>query len=1408
MRDAIRRWLRETHGCGFELLRHFTGSFFDSELTSIPGEWRKVAVGIIAVLLSLSIIITQLYLGRYGALARGGANALALLRAIRGDQLGLITDMMAAMALATVLQWQSLFPSLRDYLALAGLPIRPRQIFMAKGGALLLVFTGFVLVLVGPPALVFASIIDMGRIFPSQFGVTAACLIAMAGGCAFVFFTLLACQGLLLNLLPPRMFARASMTVQAIVFAGTLGGMSLIGRQPTAWWWPSMWFLRLWEAIATGHGNPLPGLAAIFGPILVAAVLYLLSYHRYRRLLLEASPAAPGHLSVPDALRVRAGQGTAPLLDFWIRDPREQAAFSFISKGLARSRIHRLILLAYAGLAIGWITSSALDTPPPSLRNQGVYGLVVMLAPLTLAMLVTVGLRYLFSLPLTLQANWMFQIADREGRLAWLAAVERFVLWCGIAPIFMTGLPAAVAVLGPVRAVAATLLGAGGAWLAFERLFRQWQKLPFTCSYLPGKKPAWLLLVRGMIALMLLGVIGEFLLTSSGDMAAFLALFSFEITVCWWLRKTRRKRWAETALLWEELPEAAVETLELQPAETIVSTPAPKPAGELFSESLVASRGLLPRAWSEEIAGERTSPAAVADTLWEDVRYGLRLIRRSPLFSAVVVLTLTVGIAINATVFTVMSGVAFRPHVYRDPASFVRIIPETRDGRHVREVSYGEYRAWRDRAQSVRQLAAWTNFPALIGDEDASGSFGMAVSCNFFAVDGLDRPALGRLIDAGDCLTPDQAPVAVISERIWHTRLASDPHVVGRVITVNNRPVTVVGVVPDRTAGWTRPASIWIPFTAQSYFDAGRDVLHDDRFLWLMLAGRLAPGYTRQRAEAEFNILAQQSDDRSRRTVVTTTNGSWIEELYLTSDGADLMLIGFFLGAFNLVLLIACANVATLLLARAAGRRKEIAVRLSLGAPRVRLVRMLLTESLLLAAIAGAASACLAWRLPGPLYHAVAAKAPDFPMAPDWQTFAYISAVVLATGVLAGLAPALESIKVNLTGTLKGAAPAEFGGTRLRGWLVSAQVALSMVLIVEAGLFARSEDRNLRGDPGYAPERVVVLPMRFAGPTAVPAAAARLREMASRVRALPGVESVAFSEGVPMIFHQSAEIRPPTRPDASQPVALYNASPDFLKTMGIPLVAGRELQSSDSSAVVISESLATALWRWQNPVGQTFTIPGTGTVTVVGAARNVEPLRIGGSDSPAVYYLGRVHTIENTMSVRVAGNASAAAANLRAVLTRNYPDMVVLARPLRKWIDDITEALWNVVALIALLGVVAAALATSGIYGAVSFAVNQRTRELGIRVALGAQRLDIIREVVIAGGKPVAKGLVVGLWMSVALAAGLRQSVQGSPLRLDTNNPLLYAAAVVLLGAAAVAAMLPPAHRGANADPLEALRCE
>ena len=1403
MTARLRQWLEETHSDTFELVRHFLARFFDTEMGSNPGDWHKVAIGIFASLVSLGIIGFQVYLARFRLLQDAANSTPQLYRAtVREDLIGALAIAMAITAVLTLLQWQSLFPSLRDYLALAGFPVGARQIFLAKFAALVLLFAAFALALSVPLALFFAEVISgHWQENPSGIVITAANFAAMAGGCTFVFFTLLACQGVLLNLVPGRWFMRVSLFVQAALFIATVGALPLVGRQPAhAAWWPPFWFVKLWEAIVKGPASSArPALLAIVLPALVAILSYLLSYHRYRKLLLEAPPAhAGGHWS---------GLGSR-LLELWISNPREQAAFAFTWKTLARSRIHRLLLLAYAGLALGWVIKAALDAPPVSLHDEGMYGLMAVASPLGLAVLMILALRFLFTLPVALQANWMFQTADQEGRAAWLAAVQRFVIACGIAPVYLASLPASIAILGWLRALAVTALGALVALLCFERLFRDWCKLPFTCSYLPGKQPVALMLFRYSVAMVYFAAVPPLLLTASGELAAFLALFT-ALLLFW--RRWRAKRlaqWADAALRWEEAPEADLQALHLGPVEQDVDvTSTPQRAPEMFT-SLVASRGLLPQAWEEEIAEDRRHPSLLLSTFWEDVRYGCRVIRRNPLLSLVVVLTLTVGIGINASVFTVLNGMMLRTHVYKDPASFLRIVPQSRLQRVPRQVSYQEYLSLRDHTRTVRQLAAFSYFPTVIGDDDPGGSVGIAVSCNFFLVDGLDRAIVGRLIDPSDCGAPGQAPVAVIGEKVWHQRFASDPHIAGRVTRVNNRPVTIVGVAPDLTTSWLTPPNIWLPLTAQPYMDSSRNGFTDDVLLWLTLAGRLTPGFSRSQAGAEFDILERQEDrlHPGRATAVTTTDGSWLAEFELYMGARDLFLLAFFLGSFTLVLLVACANVATLLLSRAASRRREIAVRLSLGAPRVRLVRMLVTESLILAALAGAASAYLVCHVPRPLFRYLAPRAPEYPMNPDWRIFLYISAIVLLSGILSGLAPALESVKQDLTSSLKGYASA-LGGGRLRAALVTAQVAMSMVLLVSAGLFAKSEEHTLHADPGYLPQKVVVAQLRFPENTTAAAARVRLDAIAQRMTALPGAHSVAFSDELPMISRTTVELRPPGRADAVQAVDIYTGSPGFFETLGVPILRGREFQPADGLVIVVSRGLARTFWPKEDPLGKSLTLSGV-TAIVVGVAKDVDPVRFGSSENPPIYLMRRVHPNRNVLAVRFDGDPNAGALAVRAALREFDPGMFVVARVLQGWIDQVTEVLWNVVSLIVLLGMVATVLATTGIYGAVSFAVNQRTRDLGIRLALGATRCDIVREVFLSGGRPVMRGLFIGLWLSVGLAASLRQNMSGTPLRLDSSDPLLYAGAALLLAAAAVLAMTGPARRGSKSDPLEALRCD
>jgi len=1407
MIERVRAWLEETHSDNFELVRHFAAGFFDSEMLSIPGEWLKVAVGVLAVLLSAGFLALTTYYQSFNLMERAGLSKARIFLEIRADELGFIAIAAGITALLTALEWQSLFPSKRDCLALAGLPVSARQIFLAKFGALVLMFTIFVLAMNLPWAMEFATTTaGHWEHDPPTIAIITANFAATGGACAFVFFSLLAVQGVLLNLLPARLFERVSLGVQALVLIATLGALPLFDRQPLAPWWPPLWFLHLWEAIIRGPGSMArEGLLAVGIPAAVSVCAYLLSYHRYRRLLLEGKPGRPKTFA--------ARNPGAWLLERWMPDPRQQAAFSFIFKTLARSRTHRLVLLAYAGIAIGAISKGALDMPRPSLRDQGIYGLIVVLAPLALSLLVTAGLRYLFALPESPRANWIFQTADRDGSTAWLLATERFVVWCGIAPLFVAALPATIAILGWVRALAVTALTFLCALLWFEGFFRRWRKLPFTCTYLPGKQPVWLILIRAFAASALLGPAGQLILYCSNDPMAFAALFSFEAALWWRWRSARRKEWTACELCYEENPEATVMTLGLrQPLADGSPLTVAAPHEEAgFRPTLLPGVGLLPAAWREEIREERRHPALFLETLVDDIRFGIRLIRRNPLLSLVVVLTLTIGIGINASIFTIVNAVSLRPHVSRDPETFLRIFPITRLQGTPRAASFAEYAAMRDQNRTLRQIAALTDISVTMGDDDLSDSAGLAVSCNFFAVEGLDRPILGRLFVRDDCSTPGQLPVAVIDEAMWHARFTSDPKIVGRTIRINSRPVVVIGVIPNGTAQWVsyRHAGVWLPYTAITYFNPNHDVFHRDDLLAFDLAARLRPGYTRDEAQVDMRVLEQRQDrlHPGRRSSAMVTDGSWSEEWDLHASARDLMLMGFFFATFTLVLLIACANVATLLLSRAAARRREIAVRLALGVPRIRLIRMLITESVLLAVCAGCASVYLAWRVPLPLYRYLAPRPPEFAMPPDWRTFAYIAAVVLVTGVLAGLAPALESLKVELTASLKGASAWAVGGTRVRGLLVSAQVALSMVLVVEAGLFARSEQRALSADPGYAPGKVVVTYLRFPDNSKAEAASVRLETIAQRVRRLPGVLSVAFSDDLPLLRPQTIELRPPSRRDANQPVDVYTASAGFCQTLGVSIVRGREFTQSDTSGVIVSQTLAKALWPRQDPVGRMLDLPA-GATPVVGVARDIAPMRLGGSDNPPLYKLRQVDARRNVMSVRMEGNVTAGAIAIRSALRETDPDVSVYAMPLQSWIDRITANLWSVASLIVVLGVVATVLATTGIYGAVSFAVNQRTRDLGIRVALGATRWDIIREILLTGGKPVWHGLIAGLWLAVPTAAGLRESVRGSPIRLDNGEPLLYAGAAILLAAAAALAMLGPARRGANSDPLESLRCE
>ena len=1331
---------------------------------------------------------------RYGCLEAGAPSLFCpavdnypaqYLYLVRTDTLWQIGLAMGMTALLTAIQWQSLFPTLRDCLALAAFPVSALEIFWSKLAAVVLAFAAFVLAMNVIPSIVFAWISSSRwQAHPSIAAHAFALFASASAGCVFVFFGILALQGLLLNLLPPRLFERVSIFAQAVLFTANVAALPFLWHQPSAAWWPPNWFLSLSRY----------ALYATAGAPLLATITYLLSYHRYRRLLIEIpqrnrAPRSGALLKWPAALT--------------IKDPREQAVFSFLWKTLTRSRVHRLLLQVCAGLAIAWMIGArdlrGGDTAP------------VLLIPLAVSVFLIAGLRYLFSIPCELRANWIFQTAESEGRPSWLRGVDRFVVCCGLVPVYACSVPAAIVVFGVWQALRVTILGFFLALVVYEFLFRDWLKVPFTCSYLPGKRQPVHLILMAFGALSYLGAAALAIHTFAVGWAPFAAAFPLVFGAWRWMRQRRTASWPEAALVYDDVPEPAVETLQInfergsiedfQPAVEVPAKPTPF--------------------WSS-LAEEERDPAPFFRLagLAEDFRFGLRLICKNWRLSATIVATLALGIGMNVSVFTLLNAVAFRPRV-PDPGSFVRVSPlHTGDGMsQYGAVTDDEYRAYRDSARSLRSVAASYRASVTLETDRSSTVPAMLVSCNFFEVFGTQHPRYGRFFRPDECTAMGQAPVAVITEEVWRDRYGSDPQILGRTISVNDQRLSVIGVAPAQSAARINGAAVWMPYTMQPTMDLGFDPLHQD-ISWLWLDGRLAPGVSRDSAQAELTVLARQLDRENpgRKTTLLVTDGSFLAMQSIVSWKGGSTAAGFWMMMFlmlglGMVLLITCANVMTLLLSRAVARRREIAVRLSLGAPRARLLRLLLTEGFILAAAAGAISLYASFHIPAILFAFVERQTADFPLAPDWRIFAYIFGVALVAGSLSALAPAMESLRVDLNASLKGYSSTadDANSARLRTVLVTSQVALSLALLVAAGMFLQVYWRLFRSNPGYDTRHVLVAPLRFpAGST--PAASSRLAQDAlTGLAALPGVSSVARSNAVPFAPGGDTPAKFVDRSmETARNLNFQSGAPNLLRALGIKLVRGRDFRESDvpasgaSGRAIVSERIAREMSPGRDPVGRVLQSLHGPRYEIIGVAKGVNTT----TDNPVVYTFEGWDRRQTFLMAHFQGDAHAAEDAVRSAVRNLRPDLLVMPRTLQSYMDDAIVNTWRVVILILMLGLVTMTLSVAGIYGVVSFTVTQKTRELGIRAALGAQKADIFREVLVSGARPVLLGLFVGLWIALAADSTIRKIFQNSPFELDAANPGVYLGAAAVLGAAALAAMFFPARRGARGDPMKALHYE
>lgn len=816
----------------------------------------------------------------------------------------------------------------------------------------------------------------------------------------------------------------------------------------------------------------------------------------------------------------------------------------------------------------------------------------------------------------------------------------------------------------------------------------------------------------------------------------------------------------------------------------------------------------------------------------QDVRYGARSLAKNPGFTVVAVFAIALGIGVNAGIFSVLNGVALK--LLPVPAADQIVsIDQLFSGKVHRNVhgepglfSYSEYKNYRENNSVFSGLLAYAPFigDVPLGGETPKPLMGAAASCNFFDVL-QEQPALGRPFVEMDCSAPGANPVSVISDELWRNQFASDPKIIGKPISLNRTKFVVIGVAPSGFKGldpW--PSQFWVPLTMQKSLEPDRDLLPEDNTGWLALLGRIHSGVSLDEVRANLAVIAatvdRQYPERTTKLVIHPATFLGRAEERSMAFGVG----GIVLAAVGLVLLIACANVANLLLARASARQKEITIRRSIGGSRWRIVRQLLTESLLIAFLGGLLGSVLTfWSLGGIARYLLSHLPHDAPqlvwdVRPDAHVWAYALLLTAITGIVFGLAPALHATRQDLSSALKGdttnllgkSASGTAGGSKLRSTLVGVQAAVCMVLLIAAGLLMRGLYSTQTVDPGFDMKGVVQARFDLSSAQGYDDHRAQSfqREFMTRINSLPGVAGVAQARVTPLGEQFLGMELTPGGQSESRTIEFNVVSPGYFALLQMPIVRGRTFTDTetrtDAGVVVVTESTARQLWPGRDAIGQTLRDEDKKMNQIVGVVRDSQASHLGHSDGLFVYTpAGPKEQRTSQLLVRSANNA-AAIKSVREIARDLDPDLIVDVTKL----EDNME-LWRtpsriIAALSGILGALALLLAAIGLHGVVSYGVSQRIREIGIRLALGADARDVIRLVLRQAMRPVAIGAAIGIIAAAAVSKVLAGVLYG----IGTHDPIAFIGVPLFLLAIALLSSYIPARRVSRLDPTDALRHE
>ncbi|MEX2285123.1 MAG: ABC transporter permease [Gemmatimonadota bacterium] len=796
----------------------------------------------------------------------------------------------------------------------------------------------------------------------------------------------------------------------------------------------------------------------------------------------------------------------------------------------------------------------------------------------------------------------------------------------------------------------------------------------------------------------------------------------------------------------------------------------------------------------------------------QDLRFAARNLRRSPSFALVTALTIAIGVAASTTVFSVMNGLLFRALEVSSPERMFAL-QERRDGNVSTDngysaLPYERIRAYTEATRSIVSGVAAYRYDshALRIGEQTIAVYGPRTTGNYFNLLGL-VPAAGRFYST------DTEAVLVLGYSLWQQRFGGDHSVIGQQVSLNSRPFTIAGIAP---AGFTGTivgfdTEVFVPVFANQRPD-------DDRDPWLFPIARLQPGVELTAANAAFDATAKRIPPESGNVnvfgasldpIATGMSGQW--------RGPIGQFFGMILGTSVLVLLIAAANIAGMLLARAVARRREIAIRLAMGAGRGRLVRQLMAETLLVfvvGALGGIALTLFTTRLIANIPLPVAGRV-AFDFAPDWRVLVFALATALVTGVLFGLAPAIKASRTGLVVSLKaGLGATDPQSTRGRNVFVAAQVAASVVLLVAAGLFVRSLQQGLAVDPGFDPDGVVIAQINV-DPHGYNEERGRVfyRQLIERVRSLPGVEGAGLARIVPLGgsgMGNDVEAIEPGKPEGTKRSALFNVvDPGYFTTMRVPIIAGRALNESDVAgatiAAVINQTMATALWPNQSAIGKRFK-QSESEYEVVGVAGDGKYLQITESATPFVYHaFAQRYDGRMTLHVRARGNAAETLRQVHEQVRALDPNVAIEREsPLPATIGITLLPQRFGATLIGVFGLIGLLLASIGVYGVLAFQVAQRTREIGIRLALGSTGRGVRGMVVGQGARLALIGGAIGLLVAALTTRFLQNFLFG----VSTLVLMTFVAVPLILLVVALIASYIPARRATNVTPLEALRSD